>query len=77
MAQLAERIEQFNGFFPDVKKGDVVDVDYIPGAGTQVRINGDSKGAIEGEDFHKATLRIWLGTAPASAGLKKAMLTGP
>jgi len=77
LARLAERIERFNGFFPDVKNGDVVDVDYVPDTGTRVRINGESKGVIEGEDFHQATLRIWLGDAPASAGLKKAMLTGP
>ncbi len=55
----------------------MVNVDYIPGTGTQVGINGESKGAIEGEDFHQATLRIWLGDAPASTGLKKAMLAGP
>jgi hypothetical protein len=54
-----------------------VDVDYLPGTGTQIRINGESKGTIEGEDFHKATLKIWLGDAPASTGLKKAMLAGP
>ncbi len=76
-ARLAERIERFNGFFPDVKKGDVVDVDYVPDTGTRVRINGESKGVIKGEDFHQATLRIWLGDAPASTGLKKAMLAGP
>jgi len=76
LAPLAERIEQFNSFFPDVKKGDEVDVDYVPGRGTLVWVNGDKRGEIPGEDFHQATLHIWLGAKPASSGLKKALLKG-
>jgi hypothetical protein len=73
-AALADRIERFNGLFPTLKAGDVVDVDYIPGSGTAVRLNGDTRGIIPGEDFYPATLRIWLGDSPAHRGLKKAML---
>ena len=76
LAGLAERIERFNSLFPDVKKGDVVDVDYVPGRGTLVSLNGKSLGEIPGEDFHRATLNIWLGAKPASKGLKKALLEG-
>ncbi|MDX1513220.1 MAG: chalcone isomerase family protein [Gammaproteobacteria bacterium] len=76
LAALKDRIDQFNGYFPAVKAGDVVDVDYVPGAGTTVRINGDARGPIAGEDFHRATMRIWLGESPASSGLKKALIAG-
>ena len=73
-AALADRIERFNALFPTLKAGDVVDVDYIPGSGTAVRLNGDTRGIIPGEDFYPATLKIWLGDKPAHSGLKKALL---
>ena len=73
-AALKDRIQQFNELFPTLKAGDVVDVDYIPGSGTAVRLNGETQGIIPGEDFYPATLKIWLGDKPAHSGLKKAML---
>ena len=76
LAGFRDRIDQFNGYFPTLKGGDVVDVDYVPGSGTTVRLNGEARGTIPGEDFHQATMRIWLGESPASSGLKKAMVAG-
>jgi hypothetical protein len=74
IAALKDRIDQFNALFPTLKAGDVVDVDYLPGSGTAVKLNGETKGIIAGEDFYPATLKIWLGDSPAHSGLKKAML---
>jgi len=74
VAALQGRIDQFNALFPTLKAGDVVDVDYLPGSGTAVKLNGETRGIIPGEDFNKATLKIWLGDSPADSGLKKAML---
>ena len=54
----------------------VIYLDYIPGRGTRVTINGESKGLIAGRDFNNALLDIWLGEEPADKGLKKAMLGG-
>lgn len=51
-------------------------LDFVPGSGTRVVVNGDTRGTIPGEDFNRALLRIWLGENPADAGLKKAMLGG-
>lgn len=76
LARFRDRIAQFNGYFPALKAGDVVDVDYAPDSGTSVRLNGEIRGTIPGEDFHQATMRIWLGDAPASSGLKRAMVAG-
>jgi hypothetical protein len=56
-------------------RGDVLTVDWLPGAGTLVVLNGDVKGtAIPGEDLYRALLKVWLGEHPQSAALKKAML---
>jgi hypothetical protein len=71
---LQERINQFNSLFTTVYKGDEIRLDYVPGDGTQVRINGTLKGSVSGEDFYQALLKIWLGSNPADANLKDAML---
>lgn len=76
LVALEDRIAQFNALFPTLRSGDVVDVDFIPGSGTAVRLNGETQGIVPGEDFYRATLKIWLGESPASTGLKKAMLGG-
>jgi hypothetical protein len=75
-AKLKERIERFNALFRTARKGDVIRLDYVPGTGTQITISNDRRGAIEGEDFMQAWLRIWLGQEPADADLKRAMLGG-
>ncbi len=71
---LGDRIEKFNGMFDTLVEGDRVQLDYRPGHGTMVSINGKSKGRIEGFDFHQALLKIWLGEKPVTSSLKAAML---
>jgi hypothetical protein len=73
---LGERLARFNSLFPAMKKGDVLHLDYLPGTGTEVRINGELMGTIKGGDFYRALLMVWLGDKPADKGLKKAMLGG-
>lgn len=74
MAKLKARIDRFNALFSDVKEGDLLEVDFVPGTGTTVTIAGKAKGTIEGDDFAKATQRIWLGPKPPSDDLKNGML---
>jgi hypothetical protein len=74
LAKLQARIKTFNSYFPDLKKGDVLLYDFIPGSGTRVTINGEVKGVIAGADFYAALLDIWLGEEPADDDLKAAML---
>ena len=57
------------------KEGDVIALDWLPGIGTRVLLNGETKGKpITGEDFYRALLRIWLGENPVSGSLKNALL---
>lgn len=59
----------------EAKKGDVIQLEFTPEAGTRVTVNGQAKGsAIAGEDFYAAVLRIWLGDKPVDANLKKGLL---
>lgn len=57
-----------------VRKGDVITIDYLPAAGTQVSVNGTVRGTITGAGFGRALLRIWLGNNPVQEELKKGML---
>jgi hypothetical protein len=74
MAAVQERLNRFNELFQTVRKGDVYQLDFIPGRGTEVSLNGTAAGTVEGEDFFRALLKVWLGTKPADKGLKKAWL---
>ena len=79
LAKLEAQVKQLEGIFKAVKaakSGDVILLDYLPGAGTRVTVRGDDKGMIAGEEFNRALLRIWLGEQPADASLKRAMLGG-
>ncbi len=75
LAELDARIKQFNALFSEsALKGDRIQIDYLPSKGTRVIKNNKLLGTIEGEDFKKAVLAIWLGNAPADAELKEGML---
>jgi hypothetical protein len=73
---LRPRIANFNGLFPTLRRGDRVEIDFLPGRGVQVWINDRLRGKVAGDDFSRALLRIWLGEHPADSGLKKALLGG-
>lgn len=71
---LRARLARFNGCFETLVKGDRVTLDYLPGQGTRVTIRGVEKCVIPGLDFNQALLRVWLGDAPVTDSLKKALL---
>ncbi len=74
LVKLQERINRFNGMFVDVKKDDIIVLDFIPTQGTKVIIAGQEKGIVPGKDFNDALLRIWLGGEPVNKGLKEKLL---
>jgi hypothetical protein len=80
MKALEPRIAQLNAIMAAMKearKGMAIALDWVPGAGTQVTIDGKAAGKpIEGEDFYRALLRIWVGEKPVQDDLKKALLGG-
>jgi hypothetical protein len=59
----------------EAKKGNLIALDFVPGTGTRILVNGEAKGKpIAGDDFYRALLRVWLGDKPVDADLKKGML---
>lgn len=77
LAAVKSRLLRFNDLFRTMVRGDVIHLDYRPSTGTTVWINDEHQGTIEGEDFYRALLGVWLGESPADDALKKAMLATP
>lgn len=74
---LEPRLQQLGAIIDAVKeakKGMVIALDWT-GRATQVLIDGKPAGRpIDGEDFYRALLRIWLGEKPVQDDLKKSLL---
>lgn len=58
--------------------GDTFTLDWLPGTGTVISVNGVATGApIAEPEFYNGLMRIWLGPHPAEATLKAALLGKP
>lgn len=77
-AALADRMAQFEALMDGVgslRKGDVVDLDFVPGSGLRFSLNGRFRGSpLAGADFYAALLRIFLGERPVDRELKRGLL---
>ena len=74
LGAVEERLKAFAALFPDVREGDRIALDYVPGEGTSVMLGDKVLGQIKGEDFHQALLRVWLGDHPPTEALKIGLL---
>jgi len=75
-AALDARWQKLCGWMTDIHEGDVVTLDYVPGTGTTVSINGTARGTIEGTDFMKAVFALYVGDHPATNKLRTGLLGG-
>src|SRR5262245_54771177 len=67
IALIENRLRELNRMMSSIgvlKRGGVVHIDFMPGKGTRITVNGDDKLLIPGDDFYKALLRIWIGPKP-------------
>lgn len=80
-ARLAARMDRFDAqvrALGQLKKNDVVDLDYLPGRGMQLSLNEKVRGEpIEGADLYAAMLDIYIGERPVDAKLKAGLLGAP
>lgn len=76
LTAIAGQIAQFNLLWSDSQEGDVFVLEYLPGSGTRVVMNGEDAGTIEGDDFARALFAIWLGPEPPTDDLKEGLLGG-
>ncbi|HEX8405944.1 MAG TPA: chalcone isomerase family protein [Duganella sp.] len=77
-AKIVGQLGKFGEMFAavdDIKKGDVLHMDWIPGTGTVCELNGKRIGEAASDlNFYNAVLRIWLGEKPVDRSLKPALL---
>lgn len=72
--RLRPQIDYHNSLYEDVQPGDRYSLTYIPGRGTELALNGETKGLIEGAEFAQAVFSIWLGPKPINTSFKKQIL---
>ncbi|MCZ8235412.1 MAG: chalcone isomerase family protein [Inhella sp.] len=77
-AKTINGIFKFGQIFADLKNapsGSLIQVDFVPGTGSQVVFDGKAQGEVIKEaEFYNALLRIWVGEHPADDNLKDAWL---
>ena len=76
MPVLKTRLETLKGWMTNIKSGQQLAFTHKPGAGIEVDVNGAVQGTVEGDDFARAFLAIWLGAKPPNPGLKAGLLGG-
>jgi hypothetical protein len=75
ITQISKFGEMFAQIDQGLKKGDVLDLDWIPGTGTVCVLNGKRVGESSPDiNFYNAILKIWLGNKPADSALKPKLL---
>lgn len=76
--KIVNQMMQFGEMFasvPELKKGDILDTDWIPGSGTVCYLNGKKiTGPLPDIAFYNALLKIWIGDNPADTQLKQNLL---
>jgi hypothetical protein len=79
-AAMKDRIDAFDRTLRsvgDVKKGDIVNLDYAPEVGLTMTLNGKPVGQpVPGADLYAALLDIFVGERPVDAKMKNGLLGG-
>ncbi|MCB9661965.1 MAG: chalcone isomerase family protein [Sandaracinaceae bacterium] len=75
-AALQARIDQLQGWVPNLTEGMNLVFTWLPGQGLQMKVDGRVRGVIPGEDFASVFFRIWLGPQPPNRGLRTGLLGG-
>ena len=80
VAAMSDRIAAFDRTLRsvgNVRKGDVVNLDYAPAVGLTMTVNGKPFGApVPGADLYAALLNIFVGERPVDPKMKTGMLGG-
>ncbi len=73
-AEIEVRMRRLHAAYQSVSPGDRYALTYKPGIGTELSLNGETLVNVEGEDFARAYLGLWLGDAPMDQKLRNALL---
>ena len=76
MTRLQPKFDRIAAAYRDVKPEDRYTLTYLPGAGTELRLNDTLLTVIEGADFAAAYFGIWLGKDPIDQAMRRQLLAG-
>ena len=74
LERLRPKIDAHNALYRDVQPGDRYMMTYIPGRGTELALNGEPIGLVEGADFAAAIYAMWLGDKPMNKSFKRQLM---
>lgn len=74
LQRIRPQIDYHNSLYEDVQPGDRYSLTYVPGKGTELALNGKTKGIIEGAEFASALFSMWLGESPMNKPFKEQLL---
>lgn len=77
LVRLQPRLDRINALYRDVRPGDRYALTYLPGRGTELALNNQPLGVIEGADFAAVYFAIWLGPKALDEGLRRDLLGRP
>ncbi|MDE2594704.1 MAG: chalcone isomerase family protein [Burkholderiales bacterium] len=77
---LAKRVETLSNLIDSLDKvhpGDIMDLDYLPDHGVQLRLNDKPVGQpVPGEDLYRVVLKIFVGDRPVDKRMREGLLRG-
>jgi hypothetical protein len=75
IARIRPKIDQLDRLYVDIHPGQTYALDYAPGRGTRLLLDGRVLGTMPGRDFAAALFAIWLGPQPLDGHLYRALTT--
>jgi hypothetical protein len=72
----AQAVAHLRSTFASLRSGDVVQVEYVPGQGTTIRVGKTIVVSGVNHDLMMAFLDNWIGQRPISEEMKRALLAG-
>jgi hypothetical protein len=74
LESLRSRLVSSGKLFQNVYRGDIIRLDYLPGLGTEIWLNDKLIVTINGPDFYRALLKMWIGEDTVHESATEAML---
>jgi hypothetical protein len=72
--QLVGELDRLLAAIPDVKRGQVLTVTYVPGSGTTLESGEGLRMSVPGRAFGSALLKVWLGEDPGTRRLSRQLI---
>jgi hypothetical protein len=77
VARFRRDLDRLKALYRDVRRGDRYALNYVPGKGMWLELNGERQGSFADPDLARAVFAVWLGERPLDAAFKRGVLNTP